>query len=122
MISTTADLNKFFKLLINGDAGISSLNVNNYMMDCRPMSDIGSVSQGGGLEYFNNLGFGHGGDGTGFTIRSFYDPANDFMITGFFNCWNYSEGVDYADLFKEQQYLLYELLYEAKKESLDKDI
>jgi D-alanyl-D-alanine carboxypeptidase len=119
MISSTNDLNKFFKLLINGDAGISSLNVNNYMLDCRPMHDIGAVSQGAGLEYFNNLGYGHGGDGTGFTIRSFYDPSTNIMITGLFNCWNYKDGADNASYFMEQQNILYYLLYETKSKILD---
>jgi len=119
MISSTEDLNKFLKLLINGDAGISSLNVNNYMMDCRPISDIGAVSVGFGLEYYNNLGYGKGGDGAGFTIRSFYDPSNNIMITGLFNCWNYKDGENDASYFMEQQYLLYHLLYETKSKILE---
>ncbi len=119
MISSTDDLNKFLKLLINGDAGISSLNVNNYMMDCRPISDIGAVSVGFGLEYYNNLGYGKGGDGAGFTIRSFYDPSNNIMITGLFNCWNYKDGENDASYFMEQQYLLYHLLYETKSKILE---
>ena len=117
MISSSQDLSKFFKLLLNGEAGISSTNVNNYMMDVRPTSDVGALSVGAGLEYFNNLGFGKGGDGAGFTIRCFYDPTKNFMITGFFNCWNYKDrNVSY---FAEQQRNLYELLYKIKQETLD---
>jgi len=116
MISSSRDITKFYEMLLSGRAGISLLNVTNYMMDCRPTTDVGALSVGAGLEYYNNLGYGKGGDGSGFTIRAFYDPDKKFMIIGFFNCWNYKDGIGNQSYFMEQQILLYNLLYKVKQE------
>ncbi len=116
MISSIEDLCNFFEALFNGNSGVDFVKVNNYMMDCRPTSDVGSRSWGAGLEYLNGLGYGHGGDAMGYTTHCVYDPENDLMITFFFNCWNFKYGEENPSYFFEQKSMMYDFLYRVKEE------
>lgn len=115
MISSARDLGRFYHLLLQGKAGVSMLNVSAYMLNFVPTSPTSSTSYGAGLYHYKNLGYGHGGDGSGFTIRCFTDPDKDFTILAFFNCWNYKDGPGDLSYFKDQQFILLNMLYEVKE-------
>jgi len=116
MISSVKDLGTFFKNLLTGSAGVNLKNVSNYMMDCKNVSDVGLMAFGGGLMYLNNLGYGHGGDGAGMSVRAFYDPQNDFQIIAYTNCYNYKDGQENGTYYAEQTDWFYQLLYKVKQE------
>jgi len=115
MITTPLDLSRFMRLLIRGEAGISPMYVNNFMLDCRPESEIGAKRYGLGVEQLINLGYGHGGDGMGTSVRTFSDPEKDFTITLFINVSNYKDGIENESYLAEQQLEVYNLLYLIKE-------
>lgn len=116
MITSARDMSKFYQLLLKGEARVDIAHVSKYMMDCRLISPISTVGYGPGLFHYVNLGFGHGGDGAGFTVRCFTDPYSEFTVLGFFNCWNYKEGLGDRSYFNETDELLWNLLYRVKVE------
>ena len=115
IISSPRDLSKFYTLLLSGEAGIKMSYVTNYMMACVPTSQINSCGYGMGLFHYKKLGYGHGGDGTGISVKCYSDPANDFTVFVLTNCWNFSKGPNDMGPFNEQNLLMHDLMYEIKK-------
>jgi len=115
MITTPWDLARFMRWLIRGQAGIDPMYVNNYMMDCRPMGEIGGMGYGLGVIWLPQLGYGHGGDGSGTSVRAFHDPDKDFTIVLFINAWNYKNGLGDNTYFQAQQLEIFNLLYLIKE-------
>jgi D-alanyl-D-alanine carboxypeptidase len=115
VITSARDLSRFYQLLLNGEAGIEMAYVSNYMMALVPTSQINSVSYGMGLFNYVHLGFGHGGDGAGISVRCYSDPANNFTVFVLTNCWNFYNGPADISLLQEQTLLLHNLMYETKK-------
>jgi hypothetical protein len=73
-ITTSAhDLSKFYQLQLCVEAGIKMAYVSNYIIACAPIFQINSTGYGMGLFYYKNLGFGHGGDGSGISVRCYSD-------------------------------------------------
>jgi D-alanyl-D-alanine carboxypeptidase len=114
VITSARDLNKFYQLLLSGQAGIEMTYVSNYMMDCVPTSQTSSTGYGMGLFHYENLGYGHGGDGSGISVRCYVDPTNNFTVFVLSNCWNYNNGESDDSLLYEQTSLLHNLMLETK--------
>ncbi|MCF8303281.1 MAG: beta-lactamase family protein [Bacteroidales bacterium] len=115
IITSARDLSKFYQLLLSGQAGIKMAYVSNYMMACVPISQINSTGYGMGLFNYKNLGYGHGGDGSGISVRCYADPANNFTVFVLTNCWNFNNGENDMSLLQEQSLLLHNLMFETKK-------
>jgi len=118
IITSPRDLSRFYKLLLNGAAGIDMSYVSSYMMHCVPVSASSSSSYGMGLFHYLNLGYGHGGDGSGISVKCYSDPANDFTVFLMSNCWNFSAGPNDMGPLLEQDKFLHELLFQCKKRIL----
>lgn len=114
IITSPRDLIKFYHLLLNGEAGINIAYVSNYMMACVPTSELNSCGYGMGLFHYTNLGYGHGGDGSGISVKCYSDPTNNFTVFVLTNCWNFSNGTDDMSLLQEQTLLLQNLMFETK--------
>jgi hypothetical protein len=65
-------------------------------------------------DYVPNLGYGHGGEGSGISVKCYTDPDADITIVSLFNCWNFYNGVEDASLFIEQSKMMEEMLYSIK--------
>lgn len=115
IITSARDLSKFYQLLLSGEAGIKMTYVSNYMMACAPTSQINSAGYGMGLFHYVNLGYGHGGDGSGMMVRCYSDPANNFTVFVLTNCWNFNNGLTDMSLLQEQILLLHNSMLETKK-------
>lgn len=114
IITSPRDLSKFYNLLLKGEAGIEMAYVGNYMMSCVPTSQITSCGYGMGLFHYLNLGYGHGGDGSGISVKCYSDPTNNFTIFVLTNCWNFCNGPDDLGPLEEQNTLLHNLMFETK--------
>lgn len=75
MISSFRDLSIFYRNLFTGKAGLNSTQVNR-MMECLPSND----SYGLGIEFNEELGYGHTGSHFGYLTVAGYDPVTDCMI------------------------------------------
>ena len=117
MITSTKDLSKFYRLLLQGEAGVNLVNVNKFMKDCRPIADLSTVGYGAALFHFEGLGYGHGGDGSGISVRCYTDP--DFTVLVLLNCWNYYNGPDDQSIFASQSNLLEEMMYTLKTKFIE---
>jgi D-alanyl-D-alanine carboxypeptidase len=72
IVSTPADISRWMKLLISGQAGISPANVA-LMKEMLP-GDVGNERYGLGLTFDQGLGFGHDGFHQTYLSRLRYDP------------------------------------------------
>lgn len=115
IITSPRDLSKFYKFLLSGEAGIHMAYVTNYMMACVPISQINSTGYGMGLFHYKNLGYGHGGDGAGISVKCYSDPVSNLTIFVLTNCWNFSNGPDDMGPLQKQNLFLHELMYETRK-------
>lgn len=111
LISTPKDLSKFIRMLLKGETSLNLSTINNIMMDCRPTSSVGAGGYGAGLEYHNNLGYGHNGAREAYLSYMICDPTIDFTIVIFTNCWNVLEG---EKSFFELAHLLVQLCRQVK--------
>jgi len=114
VISSPRDLSKFYHLLLSGQAGIKMAYVSNYMMACVPTSQINSTGYGMGLFNYKNLGYGHGGDGSGISVRCYTDPTDNFTVFVLSNCWNFNNGPSDMSLLNKQTLILHNLMFETK--------
>jgi D-alanyl-D-alanine carboxypeptidase len=115
IITSLRDMARFYRLLLRGEAGITLSSVSKYMINCRPIADHSIVGYGAGLFHYPNLGYGHGGDGSGISVKCYTDPDADITIVTLFNCWNFYNGVEDASLFLEQNKMMEEMLYSIKE-------
>lgn len=118
IISSTNDLCTFFRSLLRGESAVNILMVATYMMDCKPIGDVGSRTYGAGLFRYVDLGYGHGGDGDGFSSKIFYDTDNDLAMVLFHNCWNASGG---AESFYAQDRYITEICYKVHQAVLNQE-
>jgi len=86
LISTPEDLAKWIKLLITGQAGVSSANVALMEMVLPVGGVIGTY--GLGLVYDEGLGYGHDGGHLSYISFMRYNPVNDMTIVMLFNFIN----------------------------------
>ena len=90
IISTSSDMVKWIKLLLKGEAGVSSSNIN-LMKD---YSNIPNEHYGLGLAYMPEMGWGHNGATTGYLSYCIYNPETDVAICISTNFWNYINGFE----------------------------
>lgn len=83
LISTPQDLAKWIKLLINGEAGVSSANVR-LMEEVLPVGGV-IGTYGLGMVYDKGLGYGHDGGHLSYISLMRYNPENDITLVMLFN-------------------------------------
>ena len=93
LITTPKDLSNFAKKLLSGNGILTTHTVNSVMMNYVPSSDLKAGGYGCGLNYTNNLGYGHTGAHEGYLSYMAYDPDNDLTYVAFTNTWNIKEGM-----------------------------
>ena len=96
IISSPADLARWVRRLIRGEAGPDSASVN-AMTTLTPQS---GGNYGLGIVYLSGLGYGHNGAHAGYLSLMVYDPAADVTTILYFNIW------DVANLTTDQMQLL----------------
>ncbi len=105
IISTPADLARWIKRLITGQAGPNAASVA-AMTTPNPLS--GSNNYGLGISYTAGLGYGHEGAHVGYLSLMDYDPTADVTTILYFNVW------DYANLKTDQGTLLRKAAKDAR--------
>ena len=115
MITSPRDLCKFYELLLKGEAGVDISYVSNYIMNCVPASTTSSTGYGTGIFHYVNLGYGHGGDGSGISVKCYTDQANEFTVFVLTNCWNFKNGFDDMEPAMEEAMMLHNLMFEVKE-------
>lgn len=93
LITTPKDLSNFAKKLLSGNGILTTHTVNSVMMNYVPSSDLKAGGYGCGLNYTNNLGYGHTGAHEGYLSFMAYDPDNDLTYVAFTNTWNIKAGM-----------------------------
>lgn len=87
IISTPADIARWIRRLIRGEAGINSTWV-----DLMKTPTAGALSQGKnyglGISSISGLGYGHTGANQGYLSLMMYDPAADVTTIVYFNIWD----------------------------------
>jgi len=94
MISTPADLAKWVRKLIKGEAGINAANV-----ELMKTPSAYSTGYGLGILHGRGLGYGHNGAHNGFTSLMVYNPSDDVTVV------MYSNVMDNTNFPKEQAML-----------------
>ncbi len=97
--STPADLARWARRLIRGEAGLNSTAVNT-MMTPTPQSVKHKGTYGLGIQHSDGLGYGHTGANQGYLSMMMYDPAADVATIVYFNVW------DIANLLTDQAALM----------------
>lgn len=93
VISTSADISKWMKLLISGHSGINMSNVD-LMKQVIPTGENGpNALYGLGICYIDSLGYGHTGALPGYLLIDFYNPVTGVTVFAAFNFWDYSNVV-----------------------------
>jgi len=105
IISTQADLARWIKRLITGQAGPNAASVAAMMT---PTPQSGSNNYGLGISYVPGLGYGHEGAHIGYLSLMDYDPTVDVTTILYFNVW------DYANLQTDQGSLLRKAAKDAR--------
>jgi D-alanyl-D-alanine carboxypeptidase len=99
IISTPADIARWIRRLIRGEAGINSTWV-----DLMKTPTAGALSKGNnyglGISSMRGLGYGHTGANQGYLSLMVYDPAADVTTIVYFNIW------DNANLLTDQFHLM----------------
>lgn len=112
LISTPSELAWFARRLFRGEGVLSSYTVNNIML--HPLVPPDTVrGYACGVEYYPNLGYGHGGDSPAFSTRMVSDPVSGFTCVVFTNAWNLSTGGD-AGIIEQVKTLLMESCYRSR--------
>jgi D-alanyl-D-alanine carboxypeptidase len=99
IISTPADIARWIRRLIKGEAGINST-----LVDLMKTPTAGALSKGQkyglGISLTSGLGYGHTGANQGYLSLMKYDPAVDVTTIVYFNIW------DNANLLTDQARLM----------------
>ncbi len=93
LITTPVDLAKFLRESILGKGVISSVVMNQVMLNMIPMGGASANSYGCGLQYVPNLGYGHTGAHEGYLSEMIYDPITDITMVIYSNAWDIRDGV-----------------------------
>ncbi|KUG22809.1 hypothetical protein ASZ90_007392 [hydrocarbon metagenome] len=95
IISTPADIARWIRRLVRGEAGINSTGV-----ALMKTPTAGALSQGKnyglGISSLSGLGYGHTGANQGYLSLMMYDPVADVTTIVYFNIW------DIANLLTDQ--------------------
>lgn len=91
LITTPEDLANFLRKLLSGQGILGTHIVNSVMMNCLPTSTSSAGGYGCGLQYTNNLGYGHSGAHEGYLSIMAFDPDNDMTFVAFTNVWNLND-------------------------------
>jgi D-alanyl-D-alanine carboxypeptidase len=87
VISTPADIARWIRRLLRGEAGINST-----WIDLMKTPTAGALSQsksyGLGISSGSGLGYGHTGANQGYLSLMMYDPAADVTTIVYFNIWD----------------------------------
>ena len=94
LITSPDDLAHFLSKLLSGQGVLNYNTVNTLMMNYLPTGGIGAGGYGCGLNYTNNLGYGHSGAHEGYLTMMAYDPEIDFTVVVFTNAWNLNENMN----------------------------
>ena len=108
VISTPADLGRWVRRLVRGEAGPNAGAVN-AMKTLAPQSVQRGKNYGLGMQYLSGLGYGHTGANQGYLSLMMYDPAADVTTIVYFNVW------DMANLLTDQYTLLLQAGIDARK-------
>jgi D-alanyl-D-alanine carboxypeptidase len=112
LITSPDDLSRFLSKLLSGKGVLNYNTVNTLMMNYLPTGGIGAGGYGCGLNYTNNLGYGHSGAHEGYLSMMAYDPEIDFTVVVFTNAWNLNE--DMNSLVYQLINLLEKTCYKSK--------
>jgi D-alanyl-D-alanine carboxypeptidase len=104
IISTPADIARWVRRLMRGEAGPNSASVN-AMMTLTPQS---LNAYGLGISYVSGLGYGHTGAHAGYLSLMVYDPATGVTTILYFNVF------DYANLLGDQWKMLMKAAKDAR--------
>jgi D-alanyl-D-alanine carboxypeptidase len=95
IISTPADIARWIRRLIRGEAGINST-----LVDLMKTPSAGALSKGQkyglGITFASGFGYGHTGANQGYLSLMMYDPLADVTAIVYFNIW------DNANLLSDQ--------------------
>jgi len=103
IISTPADLAKWVRSLIRGEAGLNAASIESM----KTLTMESGNNYGLGIFYVNGLGYGHNGAHEGYLSLMVYDPEVDVTTVLYFNIW------DAANLLNKQ----FPLLTKAAKQA-----
>jgi D-alanyl-D-alanine carboxypeptidase len=103
IISTPADIARWVRRLIQGEAGPNATSVE----AMKTMTPQSGTKYGLGIFYISSLGYGHNGAHNGYLSLMVYDPEVDVTTILYFNVW------DDANLLGEQ----FPLLTKAAKDA-----
>jgi D-alanyl-D-alanine carboxypeptidase len=106
IISTPADLARWLRRLIRGEAGPNAATVET-MKTASPQS--GTNNYGCGIQYRSGLGYGHTGAHLGYLSLMMYDPSADVTVVAYFNVW------DQANLLSAEATLLFTAAEDARR-------
>lgn len=112
LITSPHDLSLFLHNLLSGKGVLSYHTVNTQMMNYLPTSNSQAGGYGCGLNYMNNLGFGHTGAHEGYLSLMACDPLMDFTVVVYTNTWNLGAGI--SSLVTQIIHLLENTSYECK--------
>ena len=85
ILSTPADIARWVKRLITGEAGLNAVSVQ-AMKTATPQS--GTSNYGLGIFYTAGLGYGHNGAVSGYLSQMLYDPDSAVTTIVYFNVWD----------------------------------
>jgi D-alanyl-D-alanine carboxypeptidase len=105
--STPADLARWIRRLVRGEAGLNSATANE-MTTPSAQSQKDGGHYGLGISTVAGLGFGHSGANQGYLSLMVYDPAADVAVIAYFNVW------DVANLMNAQSQLLMQAARDAR--------
>ena len=113
IVTTPNDLARFIQRLLSGKGVLNYYTVNSLMMNCLPNGITTAGGYGCGLEYANNLGYGHNGAHQGYLTFMIYDPLTDFTLVVYTNAWNFSDGI--ASISYQVTNMLQNICYRSKE-------
>lgn len=93
LITTPVDLAKFLRESVLGKGVISSVVMNQVMLNMIPMGGATANGYGCGLQYVPNLGYGHTGAHEGYLSEMIYDPVTDITMIIYSNAWDMRDGI-----------------------------
>lgn len=93
LITTPVDLAKFLRASILGKGVISSVVMNQVMLNMIPQGGSSANGYGCGLHYVPNLGYGHTGAHEGYLSEMIYDPVTDITMVIYSNAWDVRDGI-----------------------------
>ncbi len=111
LITTPDDLARFAHRLFRGHGVLNSFTVNIEML--KPMVPPDTMQNYTCVvEYYRNLGYGHGGNHPVYNSLMVCDPVNDFTCVAFINGWNAATGGN-TGIIEQVKTVIYESAYRS---------